>query len=256
VNTPSVLTTSGEQFLADIIQDRRDGDDEYFISDLCEEWGLERVIGAGVRIPTEYGEYDMVTDSNVPLLLKTRFGLSNPTQIRTHPRNACPRFFNELFGEICVWKEALQRGEPHTDLFAPVFRYDTENFEWAVVGFATDIQHRNRPATKQVEEQGRELGWVPDDTEVGLLEGRYVAIDYGWWWRQNDEWITGINELPYIDSRTIDHGEELEPLPDDMPEFEDPGPKTPHDTISSTHQSAPSDSRRTRFQQWLSSLFS
>jgi hypothetical protein len=259
VTDQSVLTPSGEQFLADIIQEYQNGGRDYFIQDICYEWGLEHVCKGHMKIPDEYDDYGTITTTNTPLLLKTLFDYPNPTEIRKHPRNAYPRFRNEVFGEICLWNEALCRGKPHTELFAPVFRYDAVNFEWAIVGFATDIQHRNRPATKQVEERGKELGWAPDDTEVGQINDEYVAIDYGFWWRTNDEWITAVDDLLYIDERTYDSGFESPPVPNELSSFERLDDTQPdrHETVSAAHQGTDtSEAMRTRVHRWLSSLFS
>lgn len=253
----SVLTAEGEQFLADILQEYRDGGDDYFVDDLCDEWELDQVYGGHIRFPDEYEEYGTITTADYPLLLKTQFGLLNPTQIRTHPRDAYPRFHNEVFGEICLWKEAQRRGEPHTDLFAPVFVYDTANFEWAIVASATDIRGRAAAETKHVENRGRELGWAPDDTEVGLLDGEYVAIDYGLWWRRNDEWITDVNERPYIDPSTNNDRVETQ-ISDNVVTHElDDTHSTHRGDASSASQGADAfDSQRSRVHRWLSSLFS
>lgn len=261
----SSLTSSGEQFLSDLLQEYRDGGDDHFMSDVCEDWGLEYVVSGNVRIPHEHENYGAIITSNAPpLLLKTQFGLLNPIDIRHHPRDTYPYFHNEVFGEICLWEEALRRGKPHTDLFAPIFRYDTSNYEWAVVAFATDIQHRGRPASKRVEKRGRELGWAPDDTEVGLFEGRYVAVDYGLWWRRNDEWKTAVDEFHYRDIDSIYDRVETQ-IPDDAPTPSTPPTST--DDQDATHgssdtavptaqQTNTSDSRRVRLQRWVSSLFS
>jgi hypothetical protein len=251
----SILTPSGEQFLADILHDRRNGDEDYFNLDLCEDWGLEYTEGVNIKIPDAYEGYGQITASESPLLLKTQFGVS--AEIRKTSRDKYPYFHNELFGEVCIWEEALRRGEPHTDLFAPVFQYDTSNYEWAVVGRATDIHHRGASTTKCVEENGRELGWEPDDTETGVFENRRVAVDYGFWWRRNDEWITEVNELEYISTDSI-YNNVSEPVPANAATFNQETTREPHSgTAPSTdHQTHQLDSRRVRFQRWLSSLFS
>lgn len=257
VTEQSVLTAVGEQFLADIIQAYRDRDDDYFVHDLCDEWELDHIYGGHIRLPDEYEEYGTITTVDSPLLLKTLFNHPNPKQIRTHPRNAYPRFRNEVFGEICLWKEAQRRRKPHTDLFAPVFDYDTANFEWAIVASATDIRGRAAAETKHVENRGRELGWAPDDTEVGRLNGEYVAIDYGYWWRRNDEWITDVNERPYIDTSTNDDRVETQ-ISDNVVTHELDDTHSTHrgDASTASQEADASESQKTRFHRWLSSLFS
>jgi len=47
----------------------------------------------------------------------------------------------------------------------------------------------------KLKERAEEVDWMPDDTEVGTFQGRTVAVDYGYWWRRDDDWATGIDKL-------------------------------------------------------------
>lgn len=262
------LTDSGETFLSDVLQDYHDGGDDYFIPNICDDWGLEKIYGGNMKIPVEYEEYGTLAE--IPLIFKSYFHPS-PTEIRKHPRNAYPRFLNEVFGEVCVWKEAKRRGEPHTELFAPVFRFG-ENYGWSISAFAHPTQGRGGSDTKHVEERGRGLGWAPDDTEAGKFNGRWVAIDYGYWWRQDDEWITDVSERPIVNSEDISSDFNNPPIPDEMASFEPPEhpvsepAETPKKRgltsnaatySNSNRDSGPnSQSKRSRVYQWLTSLIS
>lgn len=236
----SILTPWGEMFISDLIEEVRDGPDDYFMSNLCDDWGLEYDMGT-VHIPTTYQKYGrIVKRDSPPLLLKTLIGYPTGNKIRKAARDQYPYFHHELYGEICIWEEALRHGSPHTELFAPIYHYDDTDYSWAVVGRATNILHRGTRSAKQLEERAGELGWAADDTEVGTFEGRTVAVDYGGWWRHDNEWATGIDDRPYhgyYDGRTNTHGKL-------------------NQAASAEDAERPARSISVRLRQWLSSRFS
>jgi hypothetical protein len=239
----SVLTPFGEQFLSDLIQQIRDCPKDYYASDLCEDWGLEHEMGT-IRIPSTHKEYGRLTkQDSPPLLLKTAFGYPTDYKIRNSRRNSPPYFHHELYGEMCIWEEALQRGSPHTNLFAPIYQYDNTNYEWAVVGRATNILNRASPSAKQLEERANELGWAADDTEVGTFEGHTVAVDYGGWWRESSDWATGVHEQPIYEDEHWNYVAGVR---------RDSNRSQP----SSESVEEPFQSKLIRFRKWLLSYFS
>lgn len=263
----SVLTPAGERFISDILQDFRECEDDYFMQDLCADWGVKDVSANNLLIPDDYKGYGTITAVDVPLILKsnlwyTDLGYTTP-EIRMNPRNTYPYFHNEIFGEVSIWNEVQRRGKPHTDVFAPVYQHDTD-FEWLIAGFATDIRRENlRSAREQVEERGRTHGWAPDDTEVGLFNEKYVAIDYGKWWRQNDDWMTNVTEYPYVDESTLNGPEE--PLSDERVTSELHDHATPSNpderdklgnrgSTAATHRESAPETKRSRIYRWLTSL--
>lgn len=230
-----VLTDDGKQFIADW---RRYVENHVVERDPWEDWELRDVGKGHIRIPDTYEGYGTLHTSDVPLVLKAWGSSTDTTEIRHHARDTYPHFLNEVFGEVAIWKEAQQRGEPHTDLFAPVFEYD-ENYEWLVAAYATNIKRKYEEPSKKIEEQGKSLGWVPDDTETGKLNGDWVAVDYGDWWRLKDDWETDVTQRPYVKTGNWSQSRIRSTQSHD------------HESSQKSNQSV---SNRASFIQWLKSL--
>ena len=195
-----------------------------------------------VHLPSAYNEYGRITkQDSPPLVLKAAFGYPTGRKIRNSRRNSPPYFHHELYGEICIWKEALRRGSPHTELFAPIYQCDNSDYEWAIVGYATNVLDRTSRLAAQLEEQAEGLGWAADDTEVGTFEGRTVAVDYGGWWRHDDDWLTGVHEQPIYEDEFYDPSVSVHTIPNTAT-FSDPVEDS-------------SESNLARFRQWVLSHF-
>ncbi|UPW01168.1 hypothetical protein M0R88_03465 [Halorussus gelatinilyticus] len=103
-----------------------------------------------------------------------------------------PFYRNEVFGEVRIWLEANSRGYP--ELFAPIADWDRQNFQWLVMEKAK-LPEDPIPAIEILKRKFNQRDdWTIDDAEVGVLDDRYVFIDYGEFWLR-DSWNVSEENL-------------------------------------------------------------
>lgn len=155
------------------------------------------------EMPVEHPNYgQLVTDPSKRYYLKARYP-ETWDDIEVTDKMGDPyerenkhggHYTNECFGEARIWLEAQERGEEHMKIFAPVVGYDGEDFRWTVMLHCEFMDSWKRQTTPY-ESDPQKLGWMPHDTECGLLNGRKVAYDYGMWRRENNEWLVAEEDI-------------------------------------------------------------
>lgn len=191
------LTREGHRFINDLLEIYREtpGNKHDTVGKLANlkysSSGNYNISGMPVEHPN-YGE--LVTDTSKEYYLKARYPGTDDEYDETKRMGATYTsdhggyYQNECFGEARIWLEAKERGEEHMELFAPVVDYDGEEFTWNVM-LATGGRRTQKRRETVSETDPKDLGWKPQDTEYGKLDGRVVAHDYGMWRRKDDTWL-------------------------------------------------------------------